>query len=156
MPRRSAADISIVPMLPGKGRPEPPAMLDVDERRAWRDVIDALPDQWTDAAAQLVLRRLVAQVAVAERLERRLRRLTEIPDDAPEGPEAMAIEKELAAAHRDTMKAVVHGLTTLRATPRSRMAAREGRSRFERGASFSRPWEIVAAKKPGGTDGSAS
>ena len=43
MPRRSAADLSIVPMLPGKGRPEPPKALDQIEARAWNDVIDALP-----------------------------------------------------------------------------------------------------------------
>ena len=41
MPRRSAADLSIVPLLPGKGRPEPPKALDQIEARAWNDVIDA-------------------------------------------------------------------------------------------------------------------
>jgi hypothetical protein len=151
MPRRSAADISIVPMLPGKGRPEPPAELDQAEARAWRDVIDALPGQWVDAASQLVLRRLVSQVAIAERLEDRLRRLGEMADD----PEAVEAEKEIAAMHRDTMKAVIHGLTTLRATPRSRMAAREGRSRFARGTPSFRPWDIVA-QKSGSSDGPAS
>jgi hypothetical protein len=50
MPRRSAADISIVPMLPGKGRPEPPVELDRAEARAWRDVVDSLPDRWLDPA----------------------------------------------------------------------------------------------------------
>jgi hypothetical protein len=140
MPRRSAADISIVPMLPGKGRPEPPAELDQAEARAWRDVIDALPGQWVDAASQLVLRRVAAQIAVAERLEDRLRRLGEMPTD----PEALEAEKAVAAMHRETAKAIIHGLTALRATPRSRMAAREGRSRFERGAPSFRPWDIVA------------
>ena len=57
MPRRSDADLSIVPMLPGKGRPEPPKALDPIEARAWNDVVDAL-GQWIDASAQIVLRRL--------------------------------------------------------------------------------------------------
>jgi len=64
-------------------------------------------------------------------------------------PEALEAEQLLARMHRETAKSVAHGLTALRATPRSRMAAREGRSRFERGAVAFRPWEIVA-KKPDG------
>ena len=145
MPRRSDADLSIVPLLPGRGRPEPPKALDQIEARAWNDVVDALPDRFLDPAGQLVLRRTVTQVAIAERLEERLRRLADMGDD----PEALAAEAQAAAMHRETAKAVIHGLTTLRATPRSRMAARESRSRFERGAGALRPWEIVARKPDG-------
>jgi hypothetical protein len=147
MPRRSDADLSIVPMLPGKGRPEPPKELDQIEARAWNDVIDALPGQWVDAASQLVLRRVVCQIAIAERLEDRLRRLALLEGDS----EALEAEQLVARMHRETAKSVVHGLTALRATPRSRMAAREGRSRFERGAGSLRPWEIVAKKSDGQT-----
>jgi hypothetical protein len=145
MPRRSAADLSIVPLVLGKGRPEPPKALDQTEARAWNDVIDALPDRFLDLAGQLVLRRTVTQVAIAERLEGRLRRLSEMEDD----PEALEAEKTIAAMHRETAKAVIAGLTVLRATPRSRMAARESRSRFERGAGALRPWNIVAKKSDG-------
>jgi hypothetical protein len=145
MPRRSAADLSIVPLVPGKGRPEPPKALDQTEARAWNDVVDALPDRFLDPAGQLVLRRTVTQVAIAERLEDRLRRLSEIADD----PEALEAEKTIAAMHRETAKAVIAGLTVLRATPRSRMAARESRSRFERGVGALRPWNIVAKKNDG-------
>jgi hypothetical protein len=145
MPRRSDADLSIVPMLPGKGRPEPPKALDQVEARAWNDIIDALPSQWLDAAAQLVLRRVSAQVAIAERVEARLRNLALRGDD----PEALEAEQVLAGMHRETAKSIVHGLTALRATPRSRMAPREGRSKFDRGAASFRPWEIAARKSDG-------
>jgi hypothetical protein len=145
MPRRSAADLALVPLVPGRGRPEPPKALDQAEARAWNDVVDALPDRFLDPAGQLVLRRVVTQVAIAERLEERLRRLAVLDDDA----EAMEAEAQLAAMHRETAKAVIAGLTVLRATPRSRMAARESRSRFERGAGALRPWEIVARKGDG-------
>jgi hypothetical protein len=148
MPRRSAADLSIVPMLPGRGRPQPPKMLDMIEARAWNDIVDALPGQWLDLAGQLVLRRVAAQVAIAERVEERLRTLATMGDD----PEALAAEAALAGMHRETAKSVIAGLTALRATPRSRMAPREGRNKFERGPAF-RPWEIVAAKR---SDGPAS
>jgi hypothetical protein len=144
MPRRSNADLSIVPMLPGKGRPQPPKALDQTEARAWNDVIDALPGHWIDAAGQIVLRRVAAQIAIAERVEARLRDLAMMGDD----PEALAAEQALAGMHRETAKSVIHGLTALRATPRSRMAPREGRSKFERGAAF-RPWEIVAKRNDG-------
>jgi hypothetical protein len=144
MPRRSDADISIVPMVPGRGRPQPPKALDMIEARAWNDIIDALPGQWVDLAGQIVLRRVAAQVAIAERVEERLRDLATMGDDE----EALAAEAQLAVMHRETAKSIVHGLTALRATPRSRMAPREGRSKFERGAAF-RPWEIVAKRNDG-------
>ncbi len=147
MPRRSDADLSIVPMLPGKGRPEPPKALDPIEARAWNDIVDALPGQWIDASAQIVLRRVAAQVAIAERGEARLRDLAMREDD----PEALEAEQVLASMHRETAKSVIHGLTALRATPRSRMAPREGRSKFERGAGAFRPWEIVAKRSDGQT-----
>jgi hypothetical protein len=147
MPRRSAADLSIVPLVPGNGRPEPPKALDQAEARAWNDVVDALPDRFLDPAGQLVLRRTVTQVAIAERLEDRLRRLALMDDDL----EVLEAEARIAAMHRETAKAVILGLTALRATPRSRMAARESRSRFERSAGSFRPWNIVARKSDGPT-----
>jgi hypothetical protein len=145
MPRRSDADLSIVPLVPGKGRPEPPKALDQTEARAWNDVIDALPGHWIDASAQLVLRRVVAQVAIAERVEARLRDLAMREDD----PEALEAEQMLAVMHRETTKSVIYGLSALRATPRSRMAAREGQNKFARGAGAFRPWEIVAKRSDG-------
>jgi hypothetical protein len=144
MARRSAADLNIVPMVPGRGRPEPPKALDQTEARAWNDIVDALPGQWLDLAGQIILRRAAAQIAVAERLEARLRDLATMGDDA----EALAAEAELAVMHRATSKSVIAILTALRATPRSRMAAREGRAKFERGPAF-RPWEIVAKRNDG-------
>jgi hypothetical protein len=147
MPRRSAADLNIVPLIPGKGRPPPPRILDQVEARAWNDVVDSMPAAWVDLAGQLILRRVVAQVAIAERLEERLRALAALGDDE----EAMAAEAQLAVMHRAATKGVIASLTALRATPRSRMAAREGRSRFERGALASRPWEIVAKRADNGS-----
>jgi hypothetical protein len=81
MPRRSAPDLTIVQLIPGKGRPEPPKDLKPAEARAWNDIIDAMPSQWVDTAGQVVLRRVAAQVAAAERLEDRLRKLAANDDD---------------------------------------------------------------------------
>jgi len=137
MPRRSAASLGVVPVLPGRGRPEPPADLDELEQRIWREVVDALPGHWLDTAGQVILRRLVAQAAVSERQELRLRQLRAQQQD--DGEEAGA----LAAQHGVVAKNVAYLLSQLRATPRSRVVPRAAGSRLEQ-APDSRPWEIKA------------
>jgi hypothetical protein len=117
--------------------PEPPADLDVLEQRIWREVIDALPGHWLDRAGQLVLRRLVAQAAVAERQEVQLRQLRAQEQDG--GEEAAT----LAAQHGVLAKNVAYLLTQLRATPRSQLRSRAAGSQMEQ-APDSRPWEIKA------------
>jgi hypothetical protein len=137
--RKSVASIEVTPMLPGSGRPEPPAVLDPIEARIWRDVIDALPSHWVDLAAQLVLRRLVCQAAIAERKEQRIRQLLcEDSDAADEQIDALAV------SHSATAKTVAYLLTQLRATPRSRMVPRDARMEPSRREPASRPWEIRA------------
>src|SRR5215468_12349728 len=114
MPPKSAASLAVVPRVPGRGRPEPPADLDELEQRIWREVVDALPGHWLDTAGQVILRRLVAQAAVSERQELRLRQLRAQQQD--DGEEAGA----LAAQHGGVAKNVAYLLSQLRATPRSR------------------------------------
>src|SRR5215471_5257977 len=137
MPRKAAAELAIVPRIPGRGRPEPPPDLDVLEQRIWREVIDALPGHWLDRAGQLVLRRLVAQAAVAERQEVQLRQLRAQEQDG--GEEAAT----LAAQHGVLAKNVAYLLTQLRATPRSQLRSRAAGSQMEQ-APDSRPWDIRA------------
>src|SRR5215471_2108540 len=125
MPRKPAAALAVVPRVPGQGRPEPPANLDALEQRIWREVIDALPGHWLDRAGQLILRRLVAQAAVSERQEARLRLLRAQEQDG--GEEAGV----LVAQHGVVAKNVAYLLSQLRATPRSRMVSRAAGSRLE-------------------------
>jgi len=135
MPRKAAAALAVVPRVPGQGRPEPPADLDELERRVWRQVIDALPGHWLDRAGQLVLRRLVAQAAVSERQEARLRLLRAQEQDG--GEEAAT----LAAQHGVSAKNVAYLLAQLRATPRSQLRSRAAGSQIEQAPQL-RPWEI--------------
>jgi hypothetical protein len=137
MPRKAAAELAVVPTLPGRGRPEPPADLDPLEQRIWREVVDALPGHWLDSAGQLILRRLAAQAAVSEIQEVRMRQLRAQGRDNTE--EAV----ELVATHGAVTKIVAHLLTQLRATPYSRMRPRTAGSKLE-GVLESRPWEIRA------------
>ena len=135
--RKSSASLSVVPRVPGRGRPEPPPDLDVLEQRIWREVIDALPGHWLDQAGQLVLRRLAAQTAVTERQEVQLRQLRAQEQD---GGEEAAI---LAAQHGVSAKNVAYLLVQLRATPRSQLRSRAAGSQMEQ-APDSRPWDIRA------------
>src|SRR5262245_14301333 len=123
--RKSAASLSVVPVVPGQGRPEPPASLDALEQQIWRDIVDALPANWLDLAGQLILRRLVAQGAIAERRERRLRQLR--AQDRDGGDDADA----LAAQHAASAKTVAYLLSQLRATPRSRVVSRAAGPQIE-------------------------
>lgn len=135
MPRKASASLAVVPRVPGRGRPEPPADLDCLEQRVWREVVDALPGHWLDPAGQLVLRRLVAQAAVSERQEARLRQLRAQEQDG--GKEAAI----LAAQHGVLAKNVAYLLAQLRATPRSQLRSRAAGSQMEQVPQL-RPWEI--------------
>ena len=137
MPRKSVASLSIVPRVPGRGRPEPPADLDALESRIWREVVGALPGHWLDTAGQLILRRLAAQAAVSERQEARLRQLRAQDED---DDEEAAI---LASQHGVMGKNVAYLLTQLRATPRAQLRSRTAGSRAQQ-APEARPWEIRA------------
>jgi hypothetical protein len=135
--RKSAASLSVVPVVPGQGRPEPPASLDSLEKRIWLDVVSALPPNWLDLAGQLILRRLVAQAAISERREARLRQLR--AEEKDDGEDAA----ELAAMHSVSSKTVAYLLGQLRATPRSRIVSRAAGPQFEQAPKW-RPWEIKA------------
>jgi hypothetical protein len=133
MARKSASDLVIVP-LSGGGRPPPPADLDAIERSIWKAVVDASPAYAIDPAAQLILKRLVAQAALCERHEARLRGLRERDQD--QGEDAVA----LATAHAAAAKVVTFLLTSLRCTPRSRVRLRAADSQTPK-VPITRPWE---------------
>jgi hypothetical protein len=135
--RKSEASLTVVPLVPGQGRPRPPAGLDRRERRIWRAVISALPAHWLDPAGQQVLRRLVAQAVIAERREARLRELRALGQDGSEDATA------LATLHAATAKTVAYLLGQLRATPRSRVVSRDAGPKVEE-TPQARPWEIQA------------
>jgi hypothetical protein len=126
-------------LVPGAGRPEPPADLDSIEQRIWREVIGALPPHWIDPAGQLILRRLAAQAAIAERCEIQLRQLRAADQDSGELARGLASQHDLAA------KAVANLLASLRATPRSRTVPRAAGPRIVQSPQW-RPWEIRGGK----------
>jgi hypothetical protein len=140
MPRgkKSAASMEVTPMLPGSGRPEPPASLSPVEAQCWNDVVDSLPGFWIDTAGQLILRRLAIQTAFVEHLEQQIRDL--LQDGAADDAKLVA----LTGIHIQVSKSVTYLLTQLRATPKARILPRDQRMEPSRREPESRPWEIRA------------
>ena len=136
--RKSLASLSVVaPAIPGGGRPDPPSHLDSKEAQIWRAVVGALPDYWIDRAGEQILLRLVAQAAIAERHEGRLRELR--TQRSPDDPEIAA----LSTTHGVAAKVITHLLASLRATPRSRMVSRAAGPKMSE-VPRSKPWDTRA------------
>ena len=135
----SRKTIELTPMLPGQGRPEPPPGLSPYEARAWRDVVDSAPGFWLDPAALLILRSLVTQAAIAERKERRMRRLLLLDSSAADED-----LEELARSHAETAKAIAYLLTQLRLTPKARILPKGNLLQGTEAPTSQRPWEIRA------------
>jgi hypothetical protein len=148
MPRRSSTDLHIVP-LPGKSRPAPPSKLSASEQQAWRAIVDAAPGGFINGAGQIILRRAVAEIVVAERHEERLRRIAEGGGD-------LEAELELSKAHQNVSKSIVALMTALRATPRARMESKTALRSFSRAPSGRRPWDIIEAEAKDDDDTSGS
>ena len=135
--RKSINALSVVPLIPGQGRPEPPRALDRAEKTVWRDIVSAMPPNWFGLESQPVLRRLCAQVVVSEGLEEQLRR---VRADGSGDSERAA---RLAEAHREAARAVNQLSQSLRLTPKSRWSARTSETEIGHAAK-ERPWEIRA------------
>jgi hypothetical protein len=141
--RKSAESMAVAeftPMLPGAGRPEPPAELAPGEAKVWRDIVDSLPGHWVDLAGQQILRRLACQSALAEQVEGRIREL--LSDDAADSKQLAA----LTVTHTTLAKSIAFLLSQLRATPKSRMQPRDTAARLapSHREPRTRPWEIRA------------
>jgi hypothetical protein len=130
--RKSEASLTVVPLVPGGGRPPAPRDLDRRERRVWCAVVGALP-----APSHQLAARFYGQAVICERREARLRELRAQGQDDSEEADA------LAALHGTSAKALGQLLGLLRATPRSRVVSRAAGPKVEE-TPQARPWEIQA------------
>jgi hypothetical protein len=133
--RKSESSLTVVPLVPGSGRPSPPRGLDKLERQVWKSIVAAMPSHWLDSAGQQVLRRAVSLAASLERWE------VELREHRARGTAGSEAATKLAAVHANTAKTVTYLLGQLRATPRSRMVSRAARAAVEEAPKV-RPWEI--------------
>ena len=118
--RKSTASretVELTPMLPGHGRPEPAAGplagrgARLARRGRFRPRLLARSGRPAHPA-----RRLVTQAAIAERKERRMRRLLLLDSSAADED-----LEELARSHAETAKSIAYLLTQLRLTPKARI-----------------------------------
>jgi len=73
MPRHPAAELTVVPQLPGTGRPEPPADLTAREQELWKDIVGSMPPHWFGPQIQPLLRQLIVHIRNSELLTAALR-----------------------------------------------------------------------------------
>ncbi|MBO0715964.1 MAG: hypothetical protein J2P55_01335 [Rhizobiales bacterium] len=132
MPRRSRDDLTVVPMTPGAGRPEPPAELDDDERAAWQEIVGALPANWFKTEALPLLRNLVGHIVMSRELARRLRqdRTTLTLDQI----------RKIGTLQARESSQIAKLSAALRLSPKSQYAPRTAANRST--AKAFKPWDI--------------
>src|SRR5262249_48346457 len=75
MPRHPAAEFTVVPQLPGTGRPEPPPELTAREQELWKDIVGSMPPHWFLPHIQPLLRQLIVHIIDAEFLTAQVRQI---------------------------------------------------------------------------------
>jgi hypothetical protein len=70
---KSTADLTVVPMLPGAGRPQPPEDMTKLEAEAWKSVVDSMPPRWFGPEQYQLLRGYCAHAVMQNELIARWR-----------------------------------------------------------------------------------
>jgi hypothetical protein len=71
---KSTADLTVVPLLPGFGRPPPPEDMTKLEAEVWKSTVDSMPPRWFGTAQHELLRGYCAHCVMANQLLIRWRR----------------------------------------------------------------------------------
>ena len=136
MPRHPAAELTVVPQLPGTGRPEPPADLTAREQELWTDIVGSMPPHWFGPHIQPLLRQLILHIVNSELLATALRQIwaTTAPIHFSERFEQLqqqlALEGKIIAAISQKLRLTPAARTTARAADFAR-----------RNTPRVRPWE---------------
>ena len=124
--------MTVVPMVPGAGRPEPPEVLDDEERAIWREIVGAMPHHWFKTESLSLLRALVSHIVTSRELDCRLRK-----DRKVFTLEDLRLITGLQA--RETA-AIAKLSAALRLTPKSQYRPVTATARSD--GKRARPWEI--------------
>jgi hypothetical protein len=124
MPRRSAADLGVVPAVEAP-RPAPPRGMPSDEAKVWRATVEGLPPHWFPGASLVLLEVYVAAV-VTMRTCRAI----------------MLAEVEGTKAHQDASRLYhAEAATVLRLAKVLRLGPRHDRTKPKLVPTGPRPWE---------------
>jgi hypothetical protein len=134
MPRKTT-DLTVVPIVPGSQRLEPPNDIGVEEAIIWREIVGSMPAGWFNGASLSLLRRLCTLRVSSDQLARRLVEERRLPIMTP-------ALRTLMAEHREETKVINALCITLRLTPRSRYSTKDTeRALTKQGSTTFRPWE---------------
>lgn len=132
--RKSAADLSVVPIWIDNRRPKPPAHLTADEAATWRAIVGDLPGGWVTAAQEPLLSAYCWHVEAGTRLSRIIDKTNFASADLRH------LGRLLEMRHRETA-ASASLATKMRLTQQSRMHPRTAGRRTDRQSPGPRPWD---------------
>jgi hypothetical protein len=130
--RGRKTDLNLV-VIPGGGRPEPPADMPDDEAEVWRTIVDSMPARWFGPQNAHLLEQYCHVACAAEKTARETRRLL------------MTMENLSALSRLNAIGAKQTGMmvslaTRLRLTPQSAKHRLTAEAEI-RNAPRLRPWE---------------
>lgn len=133
MPRKSREALSVVPMIPGAGRPQPPPELDEEESAHWRAIVGSMPPNWFKTESLPILRALIGHIVMSDVLQCRLRK----------DRHDMTLKdlKSITAMQNRETQAIVRLSAALRLSQQSQYKP-EATARRVENAKRSRPWDV--------------
>lgn len=132
--RKSAAQLSIVPIGIDNRRPEPPIQLNASEATTWRAIVNDLPGGWVTAAQEPLLSAYCWHVETGSQLSK----LIDATDFA--SADLRHLGRLLEMRNRETAAAASLA-TKMRLTQQARMHPRTAARRTEGQPSGTRPWD---------------
>jgi hypothetical protein len=132
--RRSAADLSIVPIGIDTRRPEPPAKLNANEAATWHAIVRDLPGGWVTPAQEPLLSAYCWHIETGTRLSN----MIDATDFA--SADLRRLGRLLQMRYRETA-AVASLATKMRLTSQSRMHPRTAGRRSQGQPPGPRPWD---------------
>ena len=132
--RKSAADLSVVPIGIDSRRPEPPIQLNAREAVTWRAIVSDLPGGWVTPAQEPLLTAYCWHIEAGSQLSSMINAL-----DFPSCDQRQ-LARLLEMRRRETA-ATASLATKMRLTAQSRMHARTAGRRNENSSGTVRPWD---------------
>ena len=135
MPRKSAAELSVGPLIPGQ-RPPPPDDMNAEELELWTQLTSNLPAERIDAGFVLLARPLIRHIRYAKWLGDLIDAM--MRPDAPKTDPARKMLRQLLTAHGAETGKMADLMGRLRLLPVNRYYKDSAALRPRTGP---RPWE---------------
>jgi hypothetical protein len=139
--RKAAADLEVVPLMPGDAKPPAPEDMTEREADAWTSIVNAMPLRWFGRDCQPVLRALCRHIVAEDILW--VRYLAAL--EGREHEDEVLSTAQLSAVHARETLAIRRLSADLRLTPMARMTNQRVETsqtiRQQQRVGGMRPWE---------------